>query len=140
MTAAGKAPAVFLYNETDRAVIHDCERETHMKKRRILKSTAAGLIASFALTGCVSPQDNINGDVYGPPPTETLDPEENVPVAVYGPPEAETMDPEENVPEDVYGPPAEEDEEPAAEASTAPEFGPGGNVADPLYGPPDVKK
>lgn len=110
-----------------------------MKKRKILKTTAAGLLASAALTGCLKPEDNIIEGVYGPP-QETLDPEENVPTSVYGPPEESEINPEDNVDADVYGPPPAAEEEPAPEASQAPDFTPGGNVADPLYGPPDVKK
>ena len=82
-----------------------------MKKRKIIRTTAAGILASLAISGCTfRPDDNEPVDIYGPPPAE-----DNKETEL---PEIETMDPEET-PED---------------------FSPGDNTAEPLYCPPDVDK
>jgi hypothetical protein len=80
-----------------------------MKKRKIIKTTAAGILASLTVTGCAfNPGANEPADIYGPPPAEDSEESEV--------PEIEPADPEET-PED---------------------FSPGDNTAEPLYGPPDA--
>lgn len=93
-----------------------------MKDKKTFRLTASALIASASLAGCsYQPENNEVEDIYGPPviseepeETETPEPEFN---------------PEDNEPEDIYGPPVIEDEIDDG-------FDPGGNIAEPLYGPP----
>ena len=77
-----------------------------MKKKKNLKTTAAGIIAGV-MSGCTFlPGCNVISSVYGPPPSETYDPSQNEPEDVYGPPVTE-----EEISEDDYN--AEVNENPA---------------------------
>ena len=87
-----------------------------MKKRKIRKITASGILAGTVMaSSAFIPGCNRPTSVYGPPPE--YEPDENLPVGVYGPPQIEEdpakeeYDPSENINEDVYGPPEFYEEE-----------------------------
>lgn len=115
-----------------------------MKKLKIKKNTAAGILAGLMLASCTTVEQPGNSE-QTETPSPSYEPTGNENSEVYGPASAlpddsgetdspsATYEPEENVNPDVYGPaPAEQTESPSS-------YDPAENMIPAVYGPPPVE-